>query len=83
LGTVARKVGSSWDDSGMKRPSPDNNEHGLIHERRAYKIQEAAEIIGVKPISIRRLISRGLLKPCRVLRHVLIPGAEIDRLLNN
>jgi excisionase family DNA binding protein len=49
--------------------------------RRAYKIKEAAEILGVKPLSVRRAIARGVLKPCRVFRHVLIPADEIERLL--
>jgi len=49
--------------------------------RRAYKINEAAAILGVSDSTIRRLIGRGLLKPSRILRHVLITTAEIDRLL--
>lgn len=49
--------------------------------RRAYKIAEAAESLGVKPITVRRLIERGLLKPCRALRHPLIPIEQIEELL--
>ena len=51
--------------------------------RRAYKIHEAAEILGITSISVRRLIDRGLLRPCRALRHVLVPVDEIERLLKN
>lgn len=51
--------------------------------RRALKISETADALGVKPITIRRLIARGLLKPCRALRHTLIPVEAIDALLNN
>lgn len=50
--------------------------------RRAYKIREAAGIIGCSEISVRRLIARGLLRPNRALRHLLIPASEIDRFLD-
>lgn len=49
--------------------------------RRAYKIHEVADILGVTSISVRRLIDRGLLRPCRALRHVLVPADEIEKLL--
>ena len=45
--------------------------------RLAYKINEAAAIIGVCPGTVRRLIKNGRLKPCRVLRHVLIPVEQL------
>ena len=51
--------------------------------QRAVKIDEAARLLSVTPITIRRLIGRGLIKPCRALRHVLIPVEQIDALLNN
>jgi excisionase family DNA binding protein len=50
---------------------------------RAVKLKEAANYLGVSPISIRRLIKRGLIKPNRALRHVLIPVAELDRFINS
>ena len=59
------------------------NRPSLVIERRALKISEAAAVLGVKPISIRRLIERGLLQPCRALRHPLIPIEQIEALLNN
>ena len=44
--------------------------------------REAAQYLGgVSPITVRRLIKRGLIKPNRALRHVLIPIAELDRFL--
>jgi excisionase family DNA binding protein len=52
-----------------------------LTKRRAFKIAEAANALGVKPVTIRRLIARGLIRECRVLRHILIPVEEIDRLL--
>jgi excisionase family DNA binding protein len=50
--------------------------------KRAVKISEAAGLLGVSESSIRRLISRGILKPIRVLRHLLIPLKQLDALLN-
>lgn len=52
-------------------------------QRGALKIKDAAKYLGgVAPITVRRLIKRGLLKPNRALRHVLIPIAELDRFLS-
>lgn len=48
----------------------------------ALKIRDAAQYLGgVSHITVRRLINRGLIKPNRALRHVLIPVAELDRFL--
>ena len=49
--------------------------------RISYKINEAAKIIGVSPITIRRAIERGLLKPCRAFRHPLIPAGQLEKLI--
>src|ERR1700678_4058804 len=46
----------------------------------SYKINEAAKILGVSPITIRRAISRGLLKPCRAFRHPLISAEQLKKL---
>jgi excisionase family DNA binding protein len=51
-------------------------------EQGAFKLTAAAQYLGgVSEITVRRLIERGLLKPCRGLRHILIPKAELDRFL--
>ena len=47
----------------------------------ALKLKDAASYLGVSPMSVRRLIERGLIKPNRALRHVLIPVGELDRFL--
>jgi excisionase family DNA binding protein len=47
----------------------------------ALKIREAARYLSVSIITVRRLITRGLIKPNRSLRHILIPIAELDRFL--
>ena len=49
--------------------------------RLAYSIQETARMLGVCDKSVRRLILRGLLRPSRALRHILIPRDEIERFL--
>jgi excisionase family DNA binding protein len=48
----------------------------------AVKTREAAKRLSVTPMTIRRLIDRGLLKPCRGVRHLLIPVSELQRFLN-
>ena len=48
----------------------------------ALKIKDAAEYLGgVSHITVRSLIKRGLIKPNRALRHILISIAELDRFL--
>jgi excisionase family DNA binding protein len=48
----------------------------------ALKIKDAAEYLGgVSTITVRRLIKRGLIKPNRALRHILISIGELDRFL--
>jgi len=48
----------------------------------ALKIKDAAKYLGgVSHITVRRLIKRGLIKPNRVLRHILIPDSELDKFL--
>jgi excisionase family DNA binding protein len=48
----------------------------------AVKIKEAARYLGgVSTVTVRRLIARGLIKPNRSLRHILIPVSELDRFI--
>jgi excisionase family DNA binding protein len=47
----------------------------------ALKVRHAAEYLSVAPITVRRLIKRGLIQPNRALRHSLIPVEELDRFL--
>jgi excisionase family DNA binding protein len=49
----------------------------------ALKIKAAASYLSVSTVTLRRLITRGLIKPNRALRHVLIPIAELDRFINS
>jgi excisionase family DNA binding protein len=50
--------------------------------RLAYKINEVADILGVSPSSVRRAIERGLIRPIRAFRHVLVPARELERFTN-
>jgi excisionase family DNA binding protein len=51
--------------------------------RLAYSVKEAAEILGVSDKTIRRLVDRGLLKPSRAIRHLLIPASSLQRFLQD
>ena len=61
--------------NGSSRP------RGEPPARRAYSIREVAAALGICERSVRRLIARGLLRPCRVLRHLLIPAEQLEELL--
>ena len=50
----------------------------------ALKLKDACAYLGgISPATLRRVISRGLIKPNRVLRHILIPISELDRFLKS
>lgn len=50
--------------------------------RLAFSVKEAADMLGVSEKTIRRLISRRLLRASRALRHLLIPKKELERFLD-
>jgi len=48
----------------------------------ALKLKPACQYLGgISEITLRRLIARGLIRPNRSLRHIIIPIAELDRFL--
>ena len=49
--------------------------------RLSYGRVEAAEILGVTPITVDRLAKRGLLRPSRATRRPLYPLWELERFL--
>lgn len=50
----------------------------------ALKLKDACKYLGgISPITLRRLIARGLIKPNRALRHILIAKKELDRFLES
>jgi excisionase family DNA binding protein len=80
LTRASRVVESSPSINSNRMKSPSLKlEKTTPTSRITYKIKDAAEMTGTSPITIRRLISRGILKHNRVTRHVLIPATELHR----
>jgi excisionase family DNA binding protein len=51
-------------------------------ERLAYSVEESARLLGVHYFSVYRMIQRGKLRACRVLRgKLLVPRSELLKLL--
>jgi excisionase family DNA binding protein len=61
----------------------DNNYSHLAHGRLAYKVSEAADLIGVHHSTIRNLVARGELESVGNLRHLLISRESLLNLLNS
>jgi excisionase family DNA binding protein len=51
--------------------------------RLAYSVKETAQLLGICEKSVRRLVARGLLRPSRALRHLLITRKELNRFLED
>ena len=51
-------------------------------EKMAFKLSETAVTLGILEITVRLLVNRGLLRPCRSVRHLLFVREEISRILN-
>jgi excisionase family DNA binding protein len=49
-------------------------------EQQLVSIVEAARLLSVSKDTIRRLVDRGALRKVRVLRRILIPVSEVQRL---
>ena len=55
-----------------------------FQRRGAFKLKEACDYLGgISPVTLRRLIARGLIRPSRALRHIIISKAELDRFLSS
>jgi len=52
-----------------------------LPEPLAYDIKQAAAALNCCTKSIRRLIQRGYLSPCKALRKILIPRPQIEAFL--
>ena len=60
------------------------NETTTTLNQGALKLKDSCAYLGgISPSSVRRLIERGLLKPNRALRHILIPIAELNHFINS
>ncbi|MCS7080471.1 MAG: helix-turn-helix domain-containing protein [Meiothermus sp.] len=50
-------------------------------QKLAFSVEEAAQLLGLHPNTVRNLIARGELKATRVGRRILIPRIALERLL--
>jgi excisionase family DNA binding protein len=76
---------ASEDTMEASASSANNPNHLLSNPltvRLAFTVRETAELLGISEKSVRRLIARGLLRPSRALRHLLIPKKQIERFLD-
>lgn len=71
------------DPSGPEATDQSHDEKNLITERLCLKIGEAAKVMGVNSVTVRRMIKRGLLKPYLGLRTPLIPVSQLKDLIEN
>ncbi len=55
----------------------------LPSTKRFYSIKEAAVELNLSEATVRRLISRGLLRPSRAIRHIRIPREQLDEFAPN
>jgi excisionase family DNA binding protein len=70
------------DVDAVNAVSPSPKEALAQAERLAYSIEESAQLLGVHYFSVYRLVQRGKLRACRVLRgKLLIPRSELLKLL--
>jgi hypothetical protein len=51
--------------------------------RGALKTSAAAAYLALTPLTVRKLMKRGLLRPNRATRHLLFPVAELERFLRD
>ena len=49
---------------------------------KVYTLAEAADLLKVKPITIRRLIERNIFHPLREIRHIRLPAKEVNLFLS-
>jgi excisionase family DNA binding protein len=54
-----------------------------LESRGGFKLKSAAKYLDVSPMTVKRLIERGMLRPNKKLRHLLFSRAELDRFLNS
>jgi len=66
----------------MDKNDDQGSAKGVPTPRLSYKIKEAAQILGVSPVTVRRAIDRGLIKPCRAFRHTLISAEQLKKFVN-
>jgi hypothetical protein len=58
--------------------APADNSGATAEGRIAFKISEVAKMAGVRPITIRRHIKKGLFAPIYTFRTPLIPASQVE-----
>jgi excisionase family DNA binding protein len=53
----------------------------MLKGRAAFSVEEVAELLGLHVNTVRRAVWRGDVRAVRIGRRVLIPRAEVERLL--
>jgi excisionase family DNA binding protein len=53
----------------------------MIMQEQVFSIEEAAQLLKVNPMTIRRMIKRNELQATQVGRQYRIPASEVNRLL--
>ena len=64
--------------SNRAQGGPADNSGATDGGRIAFKISEVAKMAGVRPITIRRHIAKGLFAPIRTFRTPLIPASQVE-----
>ena len=77
---------AAQDNSPLNPAAPQNGQAGQapaapLPEPLAYNINEAAAALNVSTKTVRRLLWRGKLTSCKVLRKILIPREQIAHFL--
>jgi excisionase family DNA binding protein len=78
---ASTKVQGATDGASSNQNDKSANELPATIPRVAFSVSEIADMLGVSTKTVRRLVSRNLLRPSRALRHLLIPKTEIERFL--
>jgi len=71
---------SSGNEVSSNQAAACGGDTDLPRKRPTVSVKRAL-MLGLSQKTIRRLICRGLLRPSRAVRHLLIPRGEIDRFL--
>ena len=80
---MAITLAAMSENNGAEKTSPQAAPPVLPDSQRlAYSVEESAQLLGVHYFSVYRMIQRGKLRACRVLRgKLLVPRSELLKLL--
>ena len=66
----------------FKTHHSENHPETRTMEPLAFTRERASALLGISPVSLDRLVKRGLIHPSRALRRPLFPLAELKRFLS-